>query len=193
MFPHSVRCLWLAFGFGFCWNAASAAEIVLERSAVEKLVTQALFKDQGRLTLARGACAVYLDQPSVALSEGRIRIRSHLRANVGFPVNGDCAGVVLASWTRMSGRPVPAGGSVRLEDLRIDDVDNPDTRSLLANSGLGKAFPQAVDIDVRGAVQNMFAQTGLPIDATVDAFSFQEVAVSGERLRMVFDFKLTGR
>lgn len=174
-------------------HPAHAAEIVLERSAVEKLVAQALFKDQGRLDLARGVCAVYLDQPSVSVGDGRVRIRSHLRANVGFPVNGDCAGVVLASWTRVSGRPVAAGGSVRLEDIRIDEVDDPDTRAVLLQSGLASAFPRAVELDVRGAVQTLLNSASRRIDTTVDAFSFQDVSIAGDRLRMQFDFKLTGR
>jgi hypothetical protein len=173
---------------------ANAAEITLERSAVDKLVAQALFKDHGRLTLARGACGTYLDQPSVSLAGGRVQIRSHLKASVGFPVNGDCAGISLSSWTKVSGRPTSAGGSVRLEDIRIDEVDDPDTRAVLVNSGLASAFPRAFELDVRSAVQNMLSKGGdNPVQATVDAFSFEDVSVVGDTLHLQFDFKLTGR
>ena len=173
--------------------ASSAAEIVLERSGVEKLVTQALFKDRGRLVLTRGPCASYLDQPSVTLADGRIRIRSHLSALVGFVVNGDCAGVSLASWTVISGKPMPAGGSLRLEDIRIDSVDDADTRSVLQNAGFGALLPRAVQLDVQGAVQSMLLQSVNQLQATIESFDFQEAAVVGDRLSMRFEFRLVGR
>ena len=62
-----------AVALSFIVVDANSAEIVLERTGVEKLVVQALFKDQGRLVLARGPCTSYLEQPSVTLANGRIR------------------------------------------------------------------------------------------------------------------------
>jgi len=171
----------------------SAAEIVLEATGVEKLVVQALFNDRGRLVLARGPCTSYLDQPSVALANGRIQIRSHLSALMGFVVNGDCAGVSLASWTTVSGRPVAAGGAVRMEDIRIDSVDEPDLRSILQNSGLAASLPRAVQLNVRSAVQTMLLQSVNQIQATMEEFEFQEVSVTGAKLSMRFEFKLVGR
>ena len=171
----------------------SAAEIVLEDTGVEKLVVQALFNDRGRLVLARGPCTSYLDQPSVALANGRIQIRSHLSALMGFVVNGDCAGVSLASWTTVSGRPVAAGGAVRMEDIRIDSVDDPDLRSILQNSGLAASLPRAVQLNVRSAVQTMLLQSVNQIQATMEEFEFQEVSVTGAKLSMRFEFKLVGR
>ena len=170
-----------------------AAEIVLESTGVEKLVVQALFKERGRLVLARGPCSSYLDQPSVSLANGRVQIRSHLSALVGFVVNGDCAGISVTSWTTVSGRPAAAGGSVRLEDIRIDAVDNPDLRSILQNSGLAAAMPRAVQLNVQSAVQTMLLQSVNQIQATIEDFEFQEVAVNGTKLSMKFEFKLIGR
>jgi hypothetical protein len=172
---------------------ANSAEIVLERSAVEKLVAQSLFKERGRLVLTAAPCSSYMDQPGVTLAGGRIQIRSHLSARVGFVVNGDCAGIALKSWTTVSGRPVAAGGTVRLEDIRIDDVEDPDTRAVLVNTGIGVAMPRAVQLDVRGAVQAMLVQSINQVQATMESFDFQDVAVIGDKLSMKFDFKLTGR
>ena len=172
---------------------AGAAEIVLERSGVEKLVVQTMFKDRGRLLLTAAPCTAYLDQPSVTLVGDRVQIRTHLAARVGFVVNGDCAGVQLASWTTLSGRPVAAGGKMRLDDIRIDDVDDPDARALLANTRVAARLPVAVELDVRQSVQAMLAQGAVPLQATVDAFDFQDVAVTDGRLAMRFEFRLTGR
>ena len=51
--------------------AAHGAEIVLEQSAVQKLVVESLFKDKGRLYLQRGACSAFLDSPAVTLALAR--------------------------------------------------------------------------------------------------------------------------
>jgi hypothetical protein len=172
---------------------ARAAEIVLERSGVQKLVTQALFKDHGRMTIATGPCAAFLDRPSVTLASGRIQIRSHLLARIGFIVNSDCAGVELSSWIKVSGKPVPVGGLIRLDDIRIDEVDDANTRSLFANSGLANAFPRAVELDVQGALQNALLQSVDQIQTTVESFDFQEVAVVNDQLQIKFTFKVVGR
>jgi hypothetical protein len=172
---------------------ARAAEIVLERSGVQKLVTQALFNDHGRMTISTGPCAAYLDQPSVTLASGRIQIRSHLLARVGFIVNSDCAGVEVSSWIKVSGKPVPLGGLIRLDDIRIDEVDDANTRSLFVHSGLANAFPRAVELDVQSAVQNALLQSVDQIQATVETFDFQEVAVVKDQLQINFTFKVVGR
>src|SRR3954469_22880784 len=82
--------------------ASHAAEIVLEQSAVQKLVLESLFKDNGRYWLQRGACRAYLETPSVTLTGGRVVIRSHLVARVGMDFGDSCAGVDLASWATVS-------------------------------------------------------------------------------------------
>ena len=63
---------------------AHGAEIVLEQSAVQKLVVESLFRDNGRCVRQRGACSARLDKPTVTLSTGRVVIRAHLGARVGM-------------------------------------------------------------------------------------------------------------
>lgn len=75
---------WLGIWVGvFAATAGThAAEIVLEHSAVDKLLTQTLFTNAGRHDLQRGVCHAYLENPSVELKDGRIRIRSHLTSRL---------------------------------------------------------------------------------------------------------------
>jgi len=82
---------------------AQGAEIILEQSAVQKLVVESLFKDHGRFYIQRGACSAFLDNPSVTLAAGRVVIRSHLAARLGMDLGDSCAGVDLASWATVSG------------------------------------------------------------------------------------------
>ena len=173
-------------------TAAQSADIVLEQSAVDKLVTQALFSAGGRFVLNGGACRVFLEKPSVELKDGRIRIRSHLQARLGVDAGNGCVGVDLASWTLVSGRPVASGGSVRLDDLRIDGVDDPTLR-LVLESGLLPSLPRAVDIDVLGAVRSMLQGSGAQFQTTVDSFLIESVQVAEGRLSVRFNFRLVAK
>src|SRR5262249_19357148 len=85
---------------------AQAAEIVLERTAVDRLVQQALFTDQGRYFLQRGACYAYLDHPAVTLTGGRVVLNANLTSYMGVIVGTQCVGVPLNSKVTASGRPV---------------------------------------------------------------------------------------
>jgi hypothetical protein len=171
---------------------AQAAEIVLERSAVEKLAMQTMFSNAGRYDIQRGACYAYLDSPSVELKDGRIRIRSRLSSRVGLDTGNTCVGVTIASWTVVSGRPAANGGSVRLDELRIDSVDDPTVR-LVLESGLLPALPRAIELDVLKAVRSMLQNSGAQLQTTVDGFQIESVRVGDDRLAVRFDFRLVAK
>ena len=171
---------------------AQGAEIVLEQSAVQKLVVESLFKDSGRYYLQRGACSAYLDHPAVTLAGGRVVIRSHLVARVGMDFGDSCAGVDLSSWATVSGTPSAQGTNVRLSDIRIEDVGDANTRIVL-NSGLVPALPGALELDVLKAVRAMLQGAGGQLQVDVQALNIESVRVADNRLSIRFDFKVAGR
>jgi hypothetical protein len=173
-------------------TAASAAEIVLEQSAVQKLVVESLFKDNGRFYLQRGACSAYLESPAVTLTGGRVVIRSRLSARVGMDFGDSCAGVDLASWATVSGEPSAQGTTVRLANVRIDDVGDANTRVVL-NSGLAPTLPGAIELDVLNAVRSMLKGAGGQLQVDVQSLKIESVRVADNRLSIRFDFKVAGR
>ena len=90
-------------------SAGRCAEIVLEQSAVQSLLIEGLFKEEGKLHLQKGACYAYLEDPKVTLQNGRVIIRVHLNSRLGVPSGRDCLGVTLASWATVSAAPVAQG------------------------------------------------------------------------------------
>ena len=171
---------------------AHGAEIVLEQSAVQKLVVDSLFKDGGRYVLQRGACSAWLDNPTVTLATGRVVIRAHLSARVGLDFGDSCAGVDLSSWATVSGTPSAQGTSVRLSDIRIEDVGDANTRIVL-NSGLAPTLPGALDLDVLKAVRSMLQGAGGQLQVDVKALNIESVRVVDSRLSVRFDFRVVGR
>ena len=172
--------------------AAHAAEIVLEQSAVQKLVVESLFKDKGRYVLQGGACSAWLDNPTVTLANGRVVIRSHLSARIGMDFGDSCAGVDLASWATVSGEPSAQGTTVRLANIRVEDVGDANTRIVL-NSGVVPTLPGAIDLDVLKAVRSMLQATSSQLQVDVQSLSIESVKVADNRLTVRFDFKVAGR
>ena len=171
---------------------AHAAEIVLERSAINKLVAHALYKDQGRYYLLRGACNAYLEQPDVTLGDGRIRIRTRLNGKLGQPAGDQCSGQPLNSWLTVSAEPAAVGGVVRLQKLRIEKVSDPMVQ-LILDAGLGGTLPGSVDLDVTKAVQDMLSTAQTDLRGTVERLDIASVAVADDRLTIRFDFRLIGK
>jgi hypothetical protein len=173
-------------------TTANGAEIVLEQSAVQKLVVESMFKDNGRYYIQRGACSAYLDNPAVTLTGGRVVIRSHLNARLGMDFGDSCAGVDLASWTTVSGEPSAQGTTVRLANIRIEEVGDANTRIVL-NSGLVPTLPGAVELDVLKAVRSMLQGAGGQLQVEVLALNIESVRVADNKLSVRFDFKVAGR
>ena len=171
---------------------ANGAEIVLEQSAVQKLVVESLFKENGRYYIQRGACSAYLDSPAVTLTGGRVVIRSRLNARLGMDFGDSCAGVDLASWTTVSGEPSAQGTSVRLVNIRIEEVSDANTRIVL-NSGLVPTLPGAVELDVLKAVRSMLQGASGQLLVEVLVLNIESVRVSDNKLSVRFDFKVAGR
>ena len=171
---------------------AHGAEIVLEQSAVQKLVVESLFKDNGRYWLQRGACSAYLDHPAVTLANGRVVIRSHLSARVGMDFGDSCAGVDLASWATVSGEPSAQGTTVRLANIRVEDVGDANTRIVL-DAGIVPTLPGAIDLDVLKAVRSMLQGASSQLQVDVQSLDIQSVRVADNRLTVRFDFRVAGR
>jgi len=180
---------WLLAGLG---GHALGAEIVLEPSAVQKLVVEGLFKDNGRYYLQKGVCNAYLENPTTTLAGGRVVIRSHLSGRFGAVVGNQCFGVGLASWTVVSGTPSAQGSVVRLDDVRLDDVGDADAR-LLLNAGLVPSLPGVFKLDVLQSVRAMLQGTSSRIQADVQALNIEAVEAADNRLSIRFDFRLVGR
>jgi len=188
-----VRGVWLVALLAASAAApAPAAEIVLERTAVDRLVRQSLFNDQGRYYLQKGACYAYLDDPAVSLTGGRVVLNAKLTSFMGVMVGTQCVGVPLNSRVTLSGQPAQQGGVVRLGDLRIDNIADQSTRALV-QSGVLPRFPQAVEIDVAAALRSMLKQPNIPYTSELERLDITAVSAENDRLGVTFDFKLLAK
>jgi hypothetical protein len=175
-----------------CAMSAGAAEIALEKPALTKLVNQALFNDGGRYYVQKGACHAYLENPEVKAKDGRLAIRSHLSSRLGVDAGNTCFGTAFSGWVTMSGAPLASGGSIRLQDIRIENVADASVQAML-NSILTPALPRVIEFDVLQVVKNMLRDSKEQFTANVDQLNISAVTAADDKLSVRFDFKITAK
>src|SRR5271155_2338706 len=145
------RLLWVS-GLSLCGfvGRAVASELVIGREALQTLVVASVFKDQGRWYLAKGKCYAYLERPHVALGAARVIIDAHLSSRLGLTIGDSCVGTEMMSDVRVSGKLVGSGSHIEIDDIRIDNVQDESTRTVieLLQSATGRSLPKSVNIDL---------------------------------------------
>ena len=198
MNPHSTRLVRLLFVLllpGALVAAGTASEIAIQNTAIEKMLMEELFIDRGRYNLLQETrCQyAYLDSPTVAISQGRVRIKVRLSGKLALEVGDQCVGsgsdVVRLT---VSGKPTFAGEKIGLTDIRVDEVSNEAYRVLLQQF-LESAVPRAVSIDVRQGVQRILADRQAKVEVTVSQLSVTELTAENNVLRAMLTFALSAR
>ena len=187
-----LRFSFSALTLTLCVNAYTA-ELHIERTAFDKLLVQALFKDDGRHYLSnKNPCHSFLETPSSSLRNGRIFIRSRLTSKVGVPAGKVCVGATVTSWTSVSAKAVVVDGSVRLDDLRIEEVEDQKLRFLLS-AGLAPEIPRSFDLDLRKAVGSILKSASPNLVANMAWFEIVSLLAQDEKLLVRFDFTLVAQ
>jgi len=177
----------------FCAPAA-ASELVITRDAVQALVLETVFSDQGKWYFAKGTCYAYLERPRIGLAAGRLVIDGHLSSRVGLDVGSSCVGTDFASDVKLSGRFVAAGSQITLNDIRIDSVKDDSTRQALEllQSAAGSSLPRAVDINLLQLLKPTIVP-GTAIRVAVTDLNITAVTTQPDRVTVDFEMKLNAR
>ena len=190
-----VRLLFVLLLPGALVAAGTASEIAIQNTAIEKMLMEELFIDRGRYNLLQETrCQyAYLDSPTVAISQGRVRIKVRLSGKLALEVGDQCVGsgsdVVRLT---VSGKPTFAGEKIGLTDIRVDEVSNEAYRVLLQQF-LESAVPRAVSIDVRQGLQRILADRQAKVEVTVSQLSVTELTAENNVLRAMLTFALSAR
>ena len=90
------------------------------------------------------------------------------------------------------GRTGAQGSTIRLTNIRIEDVGDANTRIVL-NSGLVPTLPGAIELDVLKAVRTMLQSASSQLQVDVQSLNIEAVRIADNRLSVRFDFKVAGR
>jgi hypothetical protein len=185
-----VTCLSLC---GFVGQAI-ASELVIGREALQTVVVASVFKDQGRWYLVKGKCYAYLERPHVALDGGRVIIDAHLSSRLGLTVGDSCMGTELNSDVRVSGKLVGSGSHIEIDDIRIDNVQDENTRKIieLLQSASGGSLPKSENIDLLPLLKPT-SVPGTDIKVSATNLAIAKVTTLPDAVAVEFEIKLTAR
>jgi hypothetical protein len=185
-----IACLTLAGLVG----RATASELVIGREALQTVMVESLFKDQGRWYLVKGKCFAYLERPNVALDGARVIIDAHLSSRLGLTVGDACMGTELASDVRVSGKLVGSGTHIEIDDIRIDSVKDENTRKVvdLLQSATGGSLPKSAKIDLLPLLKPT-SVPGTDIKVSATNLAIAKVTTLADAVDVDFEVKLTAR
>jgi hypothetical protein len=185
-----VACLSLC---GFV-GPAIASELVIGREALQTLVAASVFKDQGRWYLVKGKCYAYLERPHVALDAARVTIDAHLSSRLGLTVGDSCVGTELMSDVRVSGKLVGSGSHIEIDDIRIDNVQDENTRKIidLLQSATGGSLPKSANLDLLPLLKPT-SVPGTDIKVSATNLAIASVETHADAVDVEFEIKLTAR
>jgi hypothetical protein len=175
--------------------AGPLSELTIQNTAIEKILMNELFIDDGRYhLLPQTACQyAYVDSPAVTLSQGRVRIKVRVSAKVAMEAADQCLGsrsdVVQVA---ISAKPAFSGEKLVLTDIRVDEISNEGYRVLLQQF-LASAIPRAIAIDVRAGLQRILADRQSTYDVVVDRLSVTDLTAENNRLHATLTFGLTAK
>lgn len=175
--------------------AGPLSEITIQHTAIQKMLMEELFIDDGRYVLLPPTTCqyAYADSPVVTIARGRVHIRVRVSGKVSMEVGDQCLGarsdVVQVG---ISARPSFSDNRLVLTDIRVDEISNEGYRVLLQQF-LASAIPRAVAIDVREGLQRILSDRQSTYDVTVERLTVTQLTAEDNRLHANLSFALTAR
>ncbi len=169
--------------------SVSAAEMIIERTALQKALTEQLFTDKGRYWLLRGGCSAYLTDHDVQLANGRLQIRAQLVGKLGIDIGNDCMGADVNPVLTVSGLPVGRGTEILLTEITIDRVNH--EMADVIKPVLQRALPSAIAFDLKPTIQQGLDQAKAQgWTLSLDNFAFDQIVVLNNAILASMNLKL---
>jgi hypothetical protein len=177
--------------------AAQAAELHLQFSALERLLAQQIFTQEGRRYLRGDRTTkcdfAYLESPRVDGHEGKLRIRARFSGRSSLNMLGQCVGMGDAFSVVLTARPQYRDGSIRLQDVTAtsDGKTGFYIRRVCAalSASLARDFRYPIEAEARKLLEDPAGPVGYPRE--VRHFNIPEIRTTDSALVLVIDFELS--
>jgi hypothetical protein len=193
--PAARLCsLLLALAAGLLARPIWGSEITIESSAIEKMLMDQVYVDQGRFhVMPEATCQyAYLSSPAVSMAKGRLRIRTRLTGLFGAEVAGQCSGLSDAFDVTVSAVPYFSGDALTLKDMQVEEVGNPIYQPLL-QALMTRTVAPALVIDLRQGLQRLLSDQRLPYAVVIEGLEVRDLQAENNRITARLSFKLLAR
>lgn len=181
-----------------CASSALAADLELRYAALERLVAQQLFTQDGRRYVKgtpKAKCDyAYLEAPhfsAVDKAEGRLKISAKFSGRSSLDVFGRCMGLGDSFDLTIQASPVARKGVIAMDNVQVTTTkDSYYVRRV--RQALTRSFSKEFKIDVRDQAKALLEQPrpDSSYHQELDAFDLSDVRVTPDALVLVVEFKL---
>lgn len=174
---------------------AFAADIELRFDALERIIAQQVFTQDGR-KYVRGTPATkcqfaYLETPRIGENQGSLRVSARFSGRAALGVLGGCIGLGDSFDLTITAAPIVRNGAIGFKDVNVTTTkDSFYIRRV--RTALTQAFAKDVKIDVKDQARKILEQNreGASYKVEMASFDLNEVRVKPDALVLVIDFRL---
>lgn len=173
---------------------AFAAELELRYAALERIVAEQLFTQDGR-HYVRGSKSTrcqfaYLEAPHIDSDQGRLRVKARFSGRTAIDVFGGCVGLGDSFDLTLTAAPVARDGAVRLSEVNVTTVkDSYYIRRVRA--ALTQSVSKNFKIEVRDQARKLVSQSGGgPYEQELSSFDLGDVRVTPDALVLSVEFRV---
>ncbi len=176
---------------------ARAVELHIQFAALERMLAEQLFTQDGRKYVRGSAAAkcnfAYLEKPRFQGADGKLRVRAKFTGRSAFNMFGQCVGLGDAFTVAIMASPVFKDGNIGFANVAAASEDRTGyyVRRVCAalQSSLERDFRYPIGAVAKSALENPGAQPGYPRE--LRDFRVTEIRVTNDALVLAVDFKLT--
>lgn len=178
-----------------CGTPAFGAELELRYAAIEHIIADQLFTQDGR-HYVRGnkttRCQfAYLEAPRVASDAGRLRVQARFSGRSAIDLFDRCIGLGDSFDLTITAVPFPRDGAILLREVKVSSPkDSYYIRHVRA--ALAQSIAKDFKIEIRDQARRILEQTreGAAYKQELASLALNEIRITPEALVLVIDFRL---
>ena len=182
-----------------CGAPAVSAELELRYAAIERVIADQLFSQEGRLYV-RGNKATkckfaYLESPHVGAMDGSLRVTARFSGRTALDMFGGCVGLGDSFDFTLIAVPVVKNGALAFNEVNVSTPrDSFYIRRV--RQALTRSFSRDFKIEVRDQARHLLEQApaqGSPkplFQEELASFDLRDVRVQPDAVVLVMDFRL---
>lgn len=193
---HVTRCGRASLAFLVFALAAPAAELQLYFTALQRILADQIFTQDGRLYVkndAKNKCSfAYLEKPVISAGNGKLLVKARFSGKSAGSFFGRCVGLGDSFDVVIGAIPQYREGALALQDVRVDTPGRDGfyirkVREAMASS-LARSFKYNVASDARRILEE--PKPNSPFRQELRRFDVREIRVLADSLVVVLDFHL---
>jgi hypothetical protein len=178
---------------------AWSAEVELRYGAIERLIADQLFSQEGRLYVRGNKTTkckfAYLESPKVGAIDGRLRVSARFSGRTALDMFGGCVGLGDSFDFTLIATPIVKSGALALKDVNVSTPrDSYYIRRV--RQALTSSFSHDFKIEMQDRARRLLEQAPAQTSATplyhqeLASFDLRDVQVQPDGLVLVMDFRL---